>query len=101
MLGTLGLNGVGTDPDTAADPRLLAASGIPYTDDGIYAPPGAEPGTGLTLNTSYMRKWAAAHAGESTRNTIQLVTPDYKEQPMPRFICRVRSSRLRGRLWWR
>ena len=59
MLGSLGVNAIGT-ADNAFDPKLLAANGIPFTSDGIYAPPGAEPDTGATLNSSYMARWAAA-----------------------------------------
>lgn len=58
-LGSLGINGIGTDPDNTFDPRLLEVNRIPFTKGGEYAPPGAEPDTGLTLNTSYMEAWAA------------------------------------------
>ena len=60
LLSKLGLNGIGTDPDNAYDSHMLDLNGIPFTTDSVYAPPGAEPGTGLTFNRTYMNEWAAA-----------------------------------------
>ena len=59
-LRSLGMSGIGVGPDNAFSAKLLAANGVQYTSDGIYAPPGAEPDTGLTTNASYMNAWAAA-----------------------------------------
>ena len=59
-LNSLGLNGIETDPDNIFDLKMLEMNGQHLTSGGIYAPPGAEPGTGLTLNATYMKAWATA-----------------------------------------
>ena len=59
-LNSLGLNGIETDPDNIFDAKMLAMNGQHLTSGGIYAPPGAEPDSGLTLNATYMALWAAA-----------------------------------------
>lgn len=57
-LSSAGMSAVGTDVQNPFILKLLAANSVNYTSGGIYAPPGAEPDTGLTLNTSYMATWA-------------------------------------------
>jgi hypothetical protein len=59
-LNSLGLNGIETDPDNIFDLKMLEMNGQHLTSGGIYAPPGAEPDTGLTLNSTYMKSWARA-----------------------------------------
>jgi hypothetical protein len=59
-LNSLGLNGIETDPDNIFDVKMLEMNGQHLTSGGIYAPPGAEPDTGVTQNATYMKEWAAA-----------------------------------------
>ena len=48
------MNGIETDPPNMFDVKMLEMNGQHLTSGGIYDPPGAEPGTGLTFNSSFM-----------------------------------------------
>ena len=60
-LSSLGLNGIEIDgAQTVFDIKMLQMNGQHLTSGGIYAPPGAEPGTGLTFNATFMKEWGTA-----------------------------------------
>ena len=52
ILAEIGLNGIEMDPPNEFTRSALAKAGQTMTSGGTYSPPGAEPDTGATFNTT-------------------------------------------------
>lgn len=105
-LNSLGLHGIEADPPNPFVRRILALNGQDLTSMGIYAPPGAEPDTGITSNSTYMQAWASKQLKSffaAGFNSSQLTTFALADEPgwyfpreSPEMLMNVSTARGRA-----